>query len=75
MCAVISAGVYIIWDLLAATITASAFTLIGPALGYAGVCAQAESVCQNCVLGRCPYLSSIVVLHLPSQFFLFLKLG
>ena len=35
---------------LAATVTASVFTLIGPDAGYTGVC---KSVCQNCVLGRC----------------------
>ena len=45
--------VYIDMDWLEATLTASAFTLIGPAASYAGVHAQAESVYQNCVLGRC----------------------
>ena len=55
--------VYITWDLLAATITASAFPLIGPAVGYAGVRTHAESVCQNSVLGRCANLCLIVVLH------------
>ena len=34
---------------LTAILTSSAFTLIGPDVGYAGVCTQAE----NCVLGRC----------------------
>ena len=60
---VVSLGVYITWDLLAATITASVFSLIGPAVGCAGVCTQAESVHQSCVLGRCGNLCSIVVLH------------
>ena len=32
-------------DWLAATLTASAFALIGPAACYTGVHAQAESVC------------------------------
>ena len=45
--------VYIDKDQLAATLTASAFTLIGPTVGYTGAHTQAESVCQNCVLGRC----------------------
>ena len=45
--------VYIDKDWLAATLTASAFTLIGPAVGCAGVCAHSESVHHNCVLGRC----------------------
>ena len=54
---------YIEGDLLAATSTASAFTLIGPASGYAGVHTWAESVCQNCVLERCANLCSIIVLH------------
>ena len=58
----ISAGVYIIWDLFAATITASAFTLAGPAAGYAGVHVQDEYVCQNCALGRCADLCLIIVL-------------
>ena len=52
-CEVISAGVYITQDLLAATITVSAFALIGPATCYAGVHTQAESVCQNCVRKMC----------------------
>ena len=53
--------VYIDKDWLAATLTASAFTLIGPAACYTGVHAQAESVCLNRVLGRC---SNVCVLLL-----------
>ena len=68
-------GVFIIRDQLAATSTASAFVLIGPAVGYAGVCTQAESVHQNCVLGRRACLCSIVVLHLPFFFFVNLVIG
>ena len=49
-------GVFIIRDGLAATFTASAFTLIGPAMGYTGVHAQAESVCQNCVRKMCMFV-------------------
>ena len=64
-------GVIIVRDWLAATLTASAFALIGPAVCYAGIHAQAESVHQNCVLERCAYLNLIVVLHLPSLFFFF----
>ena len=73
----ICAGVFIIKNQLAATLTALAFTLIGPAACYTGVHAQAESVYQNCVLGKCAYLCSIVVLHLPFLFFFFffLKFG
>ena len=48
---------------LAATFTTSAFTLIGPYVCYARVHTQAESVCQNCALGRCVFLCSIIVLH------------
>ena len=48
---------------LAATFTVSAFTLIGPYACSTGVCTQAESVCQNCVLGRCVCLCSIIVLQ------------
>ena len=73
-CEVISAGVYITWDLLAATTTGSAFALIGPAACYTGVHTQAESVYQNYVLGRCANLCSVVVLHLPSLIFC-LKFG
>ena len=62
-CEVISARVYKTQDPLAATITASAFTLIGPAACYTGVHAHAESVCQNCVLERCANLCTIIVLH------------
>ena len=43
-------------NLLAATSAASARVLIGPTADYAGVHALAESVCQNCVLGRCANL-------------------
>ena len=57
---------YIVQDLLVATSTASAKVLIGQAACYAGVCTLAESVHQNCVLGRCANLCSIIVLHLPS---------
>ena len=53
-------------DLLAATIAASVKALIGPAACYTGVCALAECVHQNCVLGRCANLCSILGLHLPS---------
>ena len=56
---------------LTATLTASAFALIGPAACHTGVHTMAESVHQNCVLGRCAYLCSIIVLHLPSLFFFF----
>ena len=48
-------------DQLAATLTASAFTLIGPAEFYAGVHTQTELVHQNHVLGRC---SNVCVLIL-----------
>ena len=64
-----SAGVYVSQDLLAATITVSAFALIGPAVGYAWVHTQIESVYRNCVLGRCSNLCSIIVVYLPSLFF------
>ena len=57
---------YIAQDLLAATSTASVKVLTGPAVFYAGVHALPESVHQNCVLGRCANLFSIIVLHLPS---------
>ena len=67
-------GVFIIRDQRAATFKASAFALIGPAVGYKGVHNLAESVHQNCVLGRCVCLCSIIVLHLPSLFS-FLKIG
>ena len=43
---------YIVQNLLAATSTASLSTLIGSAACYAGVHALAESVSQNCVLGK-----------------------
>ena len=56
---------YIVQNLLAATCTASVKALIGPAACYAGVCTLAESVHQNCVLGRCTNLCSIIVLHTP----------
>ena len=56
---------------LAATFPASAFTLIGPYVCYIGVCTQAESVHQNCVLRRCVCLCLIKVLHLTSLFFFF----
>ena len=36
-------------------------------MSYAGVHAQTESVHKNCVLGRCAYLCSIVVLHYTSS--------
>ena len=49
--------------LLAATTAASAKALISPAACYAGVHALAESVHQNCVLGRCANLCFIVVLQ------------
>ena len=45
--------------------------LIGPAVCYTGVHTLAESVHQNCLLGRCANLCSIVVLHLPSLFIYF----
>ena len=60
---------YIAQDLLAATSTASVKALIGPAVCYAGVHALAESMCKNCVLGRCANLHSIIVPHLPSLCF------
>ena len=56
-------------ELHAATSTASAKVLIGPAVCYAGVHALAESVHQNCVLGRCANLYSIIVLQSPLQLF------
>ena len=62
--------VYIVQNLLAATNTASVRVLIGPAACYTGVCTLPESVHQNCVLGRCANLCSIIVLHLPFLFFL-----
>ena len=57
-------AVSIVRDQLAATLTASAFALIGPTACYAEVCTRAESVHINCVLGRCVFLCSIVVLQL-----------
>ena len=54
---------YIAHDLLAATNTVSLKVLNGPAACYAGVHASAESVCQNCVLGRCANLCSIIVVQ------------
>ena len=56
---------------LACTFIASVFTLIDPYVCYTGVCAHAESVHQNCVLGRCLCLCLIVMLHLLSLFFIF----
>ena len=67
--------VYIDKDWLAATLTDSAFTLIGPAVSYAGVHAQAESVCQNCALGRCSNVCVLILSHLTSLFFCFCRLG
>ena len=67
--------VYIVQNLLAATSTASARALIGPAVCYAWVGTLAESVHQDCVLGRCANLCSIIVLHLPSLFFWKRKFG
>ena len=52
---------YIVQNLLVATSTASVRALIGQAVCYAGVHALAESVGQNCVLGRFGNFSSIVV--------------
>ena len=43
---------------LVAALIASAFILISPDVGYAGVCTQAESVHQNCVLGRCFHIDT-----------------
>ena len=67
------------FNLLAATSTASAKELTGPAACYTGVHALAESVHQNCMLERCANLCFIIVLHLPSLFFFFffffLKIG
>ena len=60
---------YIVQNLLVATSTASVKVLIGPAACYAWIHALAESVCHNCVLGRCANLCFIIVLHLPSLFF------
>ena len=48
--------VFITRDGLAAIFTASAFTLIGPAMGYTGVHAQAEFVCQNCFRKMCMFV-------------------
>ena len=59
----ISVGVYVTGDLLAATIIASAFALIGPFVGYTGVHTWAESVWQNCVLGRHANLCSVILLQ------------
>ena len=61
--------VYIDKDQLTATLTASAFALIGPAMCYAGVHAQAESVCQNHVLGRC---LNVCVLILSQKHYMFI---
>ena len=44
---------YIMQNLLAATSTASAKVLIGPAACYTGIHTLAESVQQICALGRC----------------------
>ena len=62
-CEVVSARVYITWDLLAATTTASAFDLIGPAVCYVRIHTQPKYVHQNCVLWRCANLCSIEVLQ------------
>ena len=48
--------VFIDKDLLAATLKASAFTLICPDACYIGVHAWTESMCQNCVLGAVCYM-------------------
>ena len=57
---------YIVQYLLAVTSTASVKVLIGLAVCYTEVCTSAESVCQNCVLGRFADLCSNVVLYLLS---------
>ena len=58
--------VYIDNDQLPATLTASAFTLIGPAACYTRVCTQAESVHQNHVLGRCLNVCMLILSHCSS---------
>ena len=42
-------GLYIGLDLLVATLTASACSLIDPFMGYEWICTWVESVDQNCV--------------------------
>ena len=57
--------VYIDKDQLEATLTVSAFALIGPATCYRGACAQAESVHENHVLERCSNECVLILSHLP----------
>ena len=54
-----------------ATLTASAFALIGPHVDYAGVHTEAKICAANCVLGRCVCVVSISLL----SFFIFLECG
>ena len=60
-------GAYIAQDLLEDTSTASALALIGQLHDMKVNCIGAESVQQNCVIGRCAYLhiatESVVVLN------------
>ena len=47
--------------------TALGFALIGPAVYYTGVHAQAKSVCQNHVLGRCSNVRVLIVSQGPPR--------
>ena len=49
---VIVVRLFIYNDWHAATLTTSAFALIGSDACYTGVHTQAEFACQNCMLGR-----------------------
>ena len=55
---------------LAATLTASAFTLIGPDVVYAGVCTQAE-ICVPKLCVRMMYLCCVSMYSYISLFSLF----
>ena len=53
-------GAFIVWNLLDETGTAST------SLAYVkAICIGVESVCQNCVMGRCASLHIHILLHLP----------
>ena len=62
---------YIEQNLLAATSTASAQALMGPAACYTEIMLWAESVGQNCVLGRC---ATLCFNHSATVLILFLSL-
>ena len=61
-------------DQLEDTSTASALVLIGQLHKVKVIHLGAESVCQNCVIGRHAHLYICILLHLPYLFILFLFL-